>query len=113
MREKGPLPLEKTDKKEQRRTSSRGEKCEVKAVQGENSPPELVQNLPKKRPRGKPWPQGVSGNPAGRPKGARNKLTLALLAGVRQAEAKLAQPRILNQEKPFEVDGNYCLQEGL
>jgi hypothetical protein len=30
------------------------------------------------RPRGKPWPPGVSGNPAGRPQGALNKLSLAV-----------------------------------
>ena len=29
-------------------------------------------------PRGKPWPPGVSGNLAGRPKGALNKLSLAV-----------------------------------
>lgn len=32
----------------------------------------------KHRPRGKPWPRGVSGNPAGRPKGALNKFSLAV-----------------------------------
>jgi hypothetical protein len=32
----------------------------------------------KGKPRGKPWPQGVSGNPAGRPKGALHKLTRAV-----------------------------------
>ena len=36
------------------------------------------QKLLKCRPRGKPWPPGVSGNPAGRPKGALNKLSLAV-----------------------------------
>lgn len=30
------------------------------------------------RPRGKPWPPGVSGNPTGRAKGALNKLSLAV-----------------------------------
>lgn len=39
------------------------------------------------RPRGKPWPPGVSGNPAGRPKGALNKFTLAVLADKSQVES--------------------------
>jgi hypothetical protein len=30
------------------------------------------------RPRGKPWPPGVSGNPRGRARGALNKLSLAV-----------------------------------
>lgn len=30
----------------------------------------------------KPWPSGVSGNPAGRPKGSRSKLTEAFLAAL-------------------------------
>ena len=33
------------------------------------------------KPRGKPWPPGVSGNPAGRPRGAVNKLSLAVKGG--------------------------------
>lgn len=32
----------------------------------------------------KPWPKGVSGNPAGRPKGSRGKLTEAFLAALAQ-----------------------------
>ncbi len=32
------------------------------------------------KPRGRPWPAGLSGNPHGRPKGALNKLSLAVLA---------------------------------
>ena len=32
----------------------------------------------KYKPRGKPWPPGVSGNPAGRPRGGLNKLSLAV-----------------------------------
>jgi hypothetical protein len=34
----------------------------------------------KHKPRGKPWTPGISGNPAGRPKGGLNKLSLAVLA---------------------------------
>jgi len=33
------------------------------------------------KPRGKPWPPGVSGNLAGRPQGALNKLSLAVRGG--------------------------------
>jgi hypothetical protein len=44
------------------------------------------------KPRGKPWPPGLSGNPAGRPPGALNKLSMAVrgepLAVNRQAEDK-------------------------
>jgi hypothetical protein len=35
------------------------------------------------KPRGKPWKKGQSGNPKGRPKGAKNKLSLAVLAAER------------------------------
>jgi hypothetical protein len=35
----------------------------------------------KYKPRGKPWPPGVSGNLAGRPRGALNKLSLAVRGG--------------------------------
>jgi hypothetical protein len=33
--------------------------------------------LPQRRPRGRPWVKGQSGNPAGRPAGCRNKATRA------------------------------------
>ena len=33
----------------------------------------------KYKPRGTPWPPGVSGNPAGRPHGALNELSLAVM----------------------------------
>ena len=36
----------------------------------------------KYRPRGRPWPPGVSGNPAGRAKGALNKISLAVRDGL-------------------------------
>jgi len=51
----------------------------------------LFQSPPPTAP-GPPWPKGVSGNPAGRPKGARNKFTEAVREGLRRAEEKLAQP---------------------
>jgi len=35
-----------------------------------------------RKPGGKPWPPGVSGNPAGRPRGALNKLSLAVRDGL-------------------------------
>jgi hypothetical protein len=75
--------------------------------------PDLRKNLPKKRPRGRPWPQGVSGNPAGRPKGALNKLTLAMLEGIQQAEAELAKPKVLDTSRPYEYRDGYLIQEGL
>ncbi|MCL6622941.1 MAG: DUF5681 domain-containing protein, partial [Syntrophobacterales bacterium] len=67
----------------------------------------------KKRPRGRPWPKGVSGNPRGRPKGARNKFTEAVREGLRRVEEKLAQPRRLNRDKPYECWDGYLIQEGL
>jgi Family of unknown function (DUF5681) len=42
----------------------------------ETTPP----STPLKRGRAKPWKPGQSGNPAGRPKGARHKTTLAMEA---------------------------------
>jgi hypothetical protein len=75
--------------------------------------PDLGQKMQKKRPRGRPWPKGVSGNPAGRPPGARNQLTRALLEGIRQAEAELAKPRLLDTSRPYESWDGYFLQDGL
>jgi hypothetical protein len=75
--------------------------------------PDLREKMYKKRPRGRPWPKGVSGNPAGRPRGARNKLTRALLEGIRRAEAELAKPRLLDPSRPFESWDGYFWQDGL
>ena len=51
----------------------------------------------KLKPRGRPWPKGVSGNPAGRPPGSRHKTTLAVLEGARRAEEELAKPLMLDE----------------
>jgi hypothetical protein len=75
--------------------------------------PDLGEKTPKKRPRGRPWPKGVSGNPSGRPRGAQNKLTLAMLAGIRQVEAELARPRLLDTSRPFERWDGFFWQGGL
>jgi hypothetical protein len=75
--------------------------------------PDLGQKPRKKRPRGRPWPKGVSGNPRGRPKGARNKFTQAVLEGIRRAEEKIARPKLLDRDKPYEAWDGFCLQEGL
>jgi len=82
-------------------------------VRREPAEADSISNHHKKRPRGRPWPKGVSGNPAGRTKGARNKFTLAVIEGIRQAEEKLAQPRVLDQTKPYECWDGALLQEGL
>jgi len=59
------------------------------------------------KPRGKPWPLGISGNLAGRPKGALNKFSLAEkgepLVVNRQAEleqAPLPEPERYDPRRP-------------
>jgi hypothetical protein len=42
------------------------------------------------RPRGRPFPPGVSGNPKGRPKGSRNK-TILIAEALRSGEAALTR----------------------
>jgi len=61
------------------------------------------------RPRGKPWPPGVSGNPAGRPQGAVNKLTLAV-QGKPLAVNKPTPiaPPVFDPFQPYAL----CVQEG-
>lgn len=61
------------------------------------------------KPRGKPWPPGTSGNPAGRPRGSLNKLTQAVLEGVRQAEASM----MLDQDLPYNAWRDCYVQFGL
>ena len=63
----------------------------------------------KQLPRGRPWPKGVSGNRAGRPRGSLNKTTEAVIAGVRQAEVDL----MLNKDLPFNAWRDCYVQFGL
>jgi len=98
------------EKKEQTRASEGELKVRVEGV---NSAPELFAKPWKKRPRGRPWPKGVSGNPRGRPKGARNKFTQAVLEGIRRAEERLVQPKLLDRDKPYEFWEGFCIQEGV
>ena len=63
--------------------------------------------------RGKPWPPGVSGNSAGRPKGALNKLSLAVrgeaLAVKNQAglEPKRYDPGRTHAHTMTQMDGKW------
>ncbi len=71
------------------------------------------------RPRGRPWPRGVSGNPAGRPKGALNKLSLAVrgtLAAVNSqkepgqvptTEPEKYNPRQFHDHTMHKIDGRW------
>jgi hypothetical protein len=65
------------------------------------------------KPRGRPFLPGVSGNPRGRPPGARNKLSLMVEEGIRRAKAELAKPKMLDQSRPFESWDGYFFQDGL
>ena len=67
----------------------------------------------KLKPRGRPWPKGVSGNPAGRPSGSRHKITLAVLEGARRAEEELARPLMLDESRHYEVWSNCYVQSGM
>jgi hypothetical protein len=67
----------------------------------------------KLKPRGRPWPKGVSGNPAGRPLGSRHKITLAVLEGARLAEEELARPLMLDETRHYEVWSDCYIQDGM
>jgi hypothetical protein len=67
----------------------------------------------KAKPRGRPFPPGVSGNPGGRPRGSLNKITLAVLAGMRNAEEESAGTLLLDKSRPFESWDGYFFQDGL
>ncbi len=66
----------------------------------------------KKRPRGRPWKPGQSGNPAGRPRGALSKIALAVMEGARRAREELARPLMLDKSLPFEAWGDRYVQFG-
>jgi len=59
----------------------------------------------KGKPRGRPFPSGASGNPRGRPRGALNKLTLAVLAGNR--------PLTLDKSRHYEMWSDCYIQDGM
>jgi hypothetical protein len=67
----------------------------------------------KKKPRGRPWPKGVSGNSAGRPKGAKNKTTLAMLEGIARAEEILSRGPMLDQRRHYEMWSDCFIQDGI
>jgi hypothetical protein len=71
------------------------------------------QKIKKGKPRGRPFKPGQSGNPAGRPRGSLNKITLALLEGARRAEEELAKPKLLDMSRPYESWDGYFFQDGL
>jgi hypothetical protein len=60
--------------------------------------------------RGKPWPKGVSGNPKGRPRGARNKFTQAVLGAF---NTKPMKPGIfLDPNYPHIERAEFYIQRG-
>ena len=70
------------------------------------------QKMMKARPRGRPFPSGVSGNSRGRLLGARNKLSLMVEEGIRRAAEELAKPKVLDTSFPYEVWGDRYVQFG-
>jgi hypothetical protein len=67
----------------------------------------------KKKPRGRPWRKGQSGNWAGRPRGAKNKTTMAVLEGARRAEEELAKPLMLAKDSHYEAWSDCFVQAGM
>jgi len=65
------------------------------------------------KPRGRPWPKGVSGNPTGRPPGSRHKITLAVLEGARRAEEESSKPLMLDESRHYEVWSDCYVQDGM
>jgi hypothetical protein len=67
----------------------------------------------KAKPRGRPFPPGVSGNPRGRPLGSLNKTTLAVLEGSKRAEEKMAKPLMLDKTRHYECWSDCYIQDGM
>ena len=67
----------------------------------------------KLKPRGRPWPKGVSGNPAGRPPGSRHKTTMAMLEGIKRAEEELSKPLMLDENRHYEGWSDCYIQDGM
>jgi hypothetical protein len=61
------------------------------------------------RPRGRPFPPGTSGNPNGRPRGARNKATLAAEA-LLEGEAETLTRKLVDKAKEGDIGAlRFCL----
>jgi hypothetical protein len=68
------------------------------------------QQKKKAKPRGRPFLPGQSGNPKGRPKGALNKFTLAVLGAV---ETPPKKPGVfLDKTYPYVERGGFYIQRG-
>jgi len=101
------------DEKEQTQATCRSRRGGVKEGRPVKPVGDFPPKIQKKRPRGRPWPPGTSGNAAGRPKGQRNAFTMAVIEGIKLAEEKIAQPMMLDPSKPYEYWDGYLIQEGL
>lgn len=65
------------------------------------------------KPRGRPWPKGVSGNPRGRPQGAKHKLTLMVEEGIARSVEELSRPLTLDKSRHYEVWSDCYIQDGI
>jgi len=66
----------------------------------------------KAKPRGRPWPKGVSGNPAGRPRGVKNIFSQMVLAAANANPATERDSNSLDPNYPALERGIYYFQRG-